>query len=251
MISLTPTKLRDYLQCSHAYKLKYVERRQTAGCDSAAFAFGRSVHRALEHLHRPGTQDAQDVECLLRRYWENVYPDKRESDAYFASASAALRRYAEVYGDAGETLGCEVFMARVFNSAGVRFRLGCKADRLGVTANGVLEVVDYKTCSSGRVPTTEWLRADPPTFLYHALSRACYPEYERIRIVFLNVLSLARSEFEYDAADVAANKEVIVSCVEQLAAQVYEAQRCEACAWCAVQEHCPLFGGEADFDEVS
>lgn len=256
MISLTPTKLRDYLACPHLYQLRHVQRRGAA-VSSPALAFGRSMHRALDLLHRPATMPncgggdgTPDVKRLLRRCWEDAYPDRQSSEAYFSSACAALRRYLSVDTDAGETLGTEAFMARIFNSGDMRFRLGCKADRLILTPDGVLEVLDYKTCASGRVPTPEWLACDSPTFIYYVLARSCYPRYDRVRVTLLNVLSLARVSVEYTAEEVAANKRLIVGCLERIAAGEFDARRCEACAWCTMQELCPVFGAESSFDDV-
>lgn len=73
MISLTPTKLRDFLTCPQMYKLKHVDK---AGTDSnlAALSFGRSLHAALEELHRVDddyrVNSSTETEQLLKRHWE-------------------------------------------------------------------------------------------------------------------------------------------------------------------------------------
>jgi len=150
------------------------------------------------------------------------------------------------------TRGCEVFLRRVFDVDGGRLRLGCKADRIGVLASGTLLVTDYKTGAAGRVPTPEYLRSDLPTFIYYLLARACYPGYGATRIVFVNVLSLAHVEVEYDAGQVAANKAGLRECFARiLADDSFQAGRCEACAWCAVAEDCSLFSGEVGFDALT
>lgn len=132
----------------------------------------------------------------------------------------------------------------MFDVDGARLRLGCKADRIGVLASDTLVITDYKTGATGRVPTMEYLRSDLPTFVYYLLAQACYPEYGAARIVFVNVLSLARVEVEYDAEQVAANKAGLRECFARLAADDgFRAKRCEACAWCAVADDCPLFDG--------
>lgn len=251
MLSLTPTKLRDYLVCPQLYKLRHIDRVE-AGTASAALSFGRSLHAALEELHRTDAAALSDPEQLLRRHWEaGGYADGREEDAYFARGRDALRRYMDAQlASAGVVVGTEVFMSYVVNMKGLRVKLGCKADRVAVDAGGVLEVLDYKTNASGRLPTPESLTEDMPTFLYYVLTRLWYPEHKAVRVAQLNVLTLARVEVEYDEAQVAANKKSFLAHARAFAASAFEPSPSEACAWCTVQDRCPTFSREADFDSV-
>lgn len=257
LIQLTPTKLKDYLTCPQMYYLKHV-RRRVRFADSAAAAFGRSVHAVLEEFHNPigscsGVAGSSiDVEVLLKRHWQNAYTDQQESESYFALAHRSLKRYVDEFAaKPDETLGCEVFMARVFNAAGQRVGLGCKADRVSVRADGTLVVTDYKTHSSGKVPTPESLRADLPTFIYYLLSRVSYPEYECCTVRFLNVLSLVHVEVRYDAETVATNKVRLREVFRRIADTEFTARACEACAWCEAQPHCPLYNVEVALDSIA
>jgi putative RecB family exonuclease len=251
MISLTPTKLRDYLACPQLYKLRHVDR-VGADLNPAALSFGRSLHAALEELHKDGAVgDSADAERLLRRHWEaDAYAG--ESEAHFARGREALRRYLESHSaPAGRILGTEVFMAHAFNVRGLHVRLGCKADRVGLLADGALEVTDYKTNASGRLPTRESLLEDLPTFLYYVLARITYPQYDRVRVTFLNLLNLATVSVEYDAGRVAANKQALLAQIRAFAAGSFGPRPGEACAWCPVQAHCPTFSREVDFDSLT
>lgn len=262
MLSLTPTKLKSYITCRHMYELKHV-KRAVGFVRSPAAAFGSSLHRALEELHKPVRDVADrptaaridprtDVEQLLARHWEDAYASRQDSESYFASACDALKRYLDHHANGvGWTLGTEAFLARVFNAEGLRVRLGCKADRIGVAADGVLEITDYKTCSSGKVPTAEYLRSHLPTFVYYVLARACYPEYPAARLVFLNVLSLARVEVRYDQATIATNKNELRATFRRIAAQDFTPRACEACAWCDCASRCSLYSGEVSLEAIS
>ena len=257
MISLTPTGLRDYLTCPHLYEAKHL-RRAVRFADSPAAAFGRSIHKVLEELHRPADKahsppGAADVDALLARHWDARCYDAAESAAYFASARDALLRYTDAVG-AGmrdETLGVEVYMRRVFTSNDLRVRLGCKADRIGVRDGGTLVIEDYKTSASGKVPTRESLACDLPTFLYYVLARVTFPEYDEVMISFVNVLSLAQVEVVYDTELVRLNRSRLRECFADVAAHRFAPRRCEACAWCEASSTCPLYAGaEIDFAGV-
>ena len=257
MISLTPTGLRDYLICPHLYEAKHL-RRAVRFADSPAAAFGRSIHKVLEDLHRPADTTysppcAAEVDALLVRHWDARCYDPTESAAYFASARDALLRYTDAVGVGrrDETLGVEVYMRRIFASDDLRVRLGCKADRIGVRDGRTLVVEDYKTSASGKVPTRESLACDLPTFLYYVLARVTYPEYDEVVITFVNVLSLARVEIVYDTELVTLNKNRLRECFTQVATRHFAPRRCEACAWCEASGTCPLYAGaEIDFARV-
>lgn len=252
MLSLTPTKLRDFLTCPQQYKLRHVDR-VNADMNPAPLSFGRSLHAALEEFHKAdGGSEPADPDRLLRRHWEvSAYADERESEAHFVKGRDALRLYLNsLPASVEQVLGTEVFMAHVVNLRGLQIRLGCKADRVGLRPDDVLEITDYKTNASGRLPTHESLLTDLPTFLYYVLARISYPTYHRVRVSFLNLLNLATVSIEYDADQVTANKRELKEHILAFASGKFEPRPCEACAWCPVQDHCPIIGKEIDFDSI-
>lgn len=253
MLSLTPTKLRDFLTCPQLYKLRHVDK-VCGDMNPAPLAFGRSMHAALEEFHKgDGSSTPTDPDRLLRRHWEHgAYADERESEAYFVKGLEALRRYLDsTPASAEEVLGTEVFMARVVNVRGLQIRLGCKADRVSLCPDGALEVTDYKTNASGRLPTLDSLLGDLPTFLYHVLARISYPDYDRVKVTFLNLLTLARVSVAYDAGQVATNKQALIAHIRTFASGAFTPRPGEACAWCPVQDQCPTFSQEVDFDSLT
>lgn len=176
MLSVTPTKLSDYLICPLKFKLKHIDKSGGAA-SSAAFCFGTTMHRALQELHdkEMSTAGMMNSEDLLKRFWnDDGYATREESRSYFARGCDALENYYETARrETGKTLGTEVYMSFVIEFRGLKIRLGCKADRLALHKNNVLEVVDYKTSQSGKIPTPEFVRGDLPTFMYYVLTRAC------------------------------------------------------------------------------
>lgn len=253
MLSVTPTKLSDYLICPHKYKLKHINKIENATA-SAALSFGRTMHRALESLHQSEKElkDFTEVSELLTRYWEvGAYSNAEEDERYFAKGCRALQSYCENFDSRDETtVGTEVYLSYVLKIGELQVRLGCKADRLSARAEEVLEVIDYKTNGSGKVPTLNSLQNDLPTFLYYVLARASYPQYKQICITFLNVLTLEKVSVKYDAAQVAANKQSLLECFKSLTAANFSPVLSEACAWCSFQDDCFAFNKIVDLDSL-
>ena len=167
MLSITPTKLSDYLTCPHKFKLKHVEK-QSSFASSAAFSFGTSMHRALQELHNPNglSSDVIDAKQLLGRFWQqSAYQTREEEKAYFVKGCQALENYCETTLErAGRTLGTEVYMSFIVSPKDIKIRLGCKVDRIALCPDETLEIIDYKTNASGAVPTSGFVAGDLPTF---------------------------------------------------------------------------------------
>jgi len=252
-LTLTPSKLRDYLICPLAYKLKIGARCNAQG-ESPSLAFGNSLHRALEEVYKPSSAiQPTQADAVLRRCWEaNGYADEREAATYFERGARALRRYIETnINEVGETLGTELYLSRFVQINGTPVRLGCKIDRLKHLPNGVLEALDYKTTLSGRVPTEEWFAADLPTFIYYTLVRFAYPDCPQVVVSQLNLLTLAKVTVAYQEEDIEANKQALRRVVSEMAAGNFEPRPSADCAWCSVKEQFPLLGGEADLNDLT
>lgn len=253
MLSVTPTKLGDYLTCPYKYKLKHISKSGDAA-HSAALAFGQSMHSALQDLYQSNKNlsDFAEVSKLLTRYWNaGAYSGAEESETYFLKGCQTLKNYCDTF-DCNEedTIGTEVYMSYILKIGSLQARLGCKADRIRAHRNDVLEIIDYKTNGSGKVPTLESLQSDLPTFLYYALARVIYPEYKCVRISFLNVLTLAKVSVEYDSEQVAINKRNLFECLRNLDNNTFTPIPSEACSWCLFQENCPTLGKIIDFASI-
>lgn len=254
MLSVTPTKLSDYLTCPHKYKLKHINKIGDLSY-SAALAFGQSMHNALQEIYQSNKNlsDFADLSELLTRCWNpGAYSSTEENETYFLKGCRALNNYCKAFDcNEEETIGTEVYMSYILKFGGLQARLGCKADRISAHRNDVLEIIDYKTNGSGKVPTIESLQRDLPTFLYYALARATYPEYKCVRISFLNILTLAKVSIEYDSAQVTINKQNLFECLRNLASNDFSPTKSEACSWCAFQDSCIAVSKVIDFASIS
>lgn len=254
MLSITPTKLTDYLSCPHKYKLKHINKIGEQ-FNSAALSFGQSMHLALQEIHQANKRlnTFTEVSDILNRFWDNsIYQSAEDDESYFLKGCQALQNYCEnCFDDKETTIGTEVYMSYILKIADFQVRFGCKADRICVKSDEVLEMVDYKTNGSGKVPTLESLQHDLPTFLYYALARISYPEYKVIRISFLNVLTLAKVSVEYSAEQVAANKQNLFQCLKRFNSGLFAPTPSEACSWCSFQDNCAAVGKIIDFANIT
>jgi RecB family exonuclease len=221
---------------------------------SAAFGFGATMHLALQKFHNLENlpKASSEMRRILSENWDkSAYASEDEEAAYFVKGCTALENYYEaVIGVAEETLGTEVFMTFIVNLKGVKIRLGCRVDRLALLPDKTLEVIDYKTNASGKVPTPEFLRNDLATFLYYVLTRLTYPQYPQIRIKFLNVLSMSSASVEYDMEQIEKNKRALWHCLKALPDEKFLPQTGDACAWCDFQDDCPATNRIVDFSLI-
>lgn len=197
--------------------------------------------------------DFVEVSELLSRHWNaNAYASAEEDETYFLKGCQALKNYCNALDCNKEiTVGTEVYMSYILKVGDLQARLGCKADRICAHRNDVLEIIDYKTNGSGKVPTLEFLQSDLPTFLYYALARVTYPEYKCVRISFLNVLTLAKVSVEYDFEQVAANKQNLFECLRNLDSKTFAPTPSEACSWCVFQDSCVVVSKVVDFASIT
>jgi putative RecB family exonuclease len=253
LLSLTPSKAREYQTCPKQYRLNLMAPRDGDNC-SPALSFGNSMHAALEQMHRYYLLHGLKFDCreLLAGHWVvGAYNDSQESSGYFERGVEALEKYAALATKAeGEVLGTELFLSRIVRLQSERVRLSCKVDRLDRRPDGHLEALDYKTNSNGLVPTQEYLAEDLGSFLYYALVRLTYPETEHVIVSQLNVLTLAKVEVEYDRVMVAAHKKSLCDIVGQIRAEAFEPRPGSACSWCRVRDSCPAFGPDVDLERL-
>ncbi len=253
MLSITPTKLSDYLNCPLKFKLKHIDKSGGAA-SSAAFTFGTTMHRALQELHdKEMLKDGiPSCEGLLKRFWNSSgYATPEESRNYFARGCHALETYCHVAkAEASETLGTEVFMSLIVEFKGQKIRLGCRVDRLALDQNDVLEIIDYKTSAAGKVPTLEFVRNDLPTFLYFVLSRISYPQFPNVKFTYLNVMSMAKITVEYERSLIDENKKALWECLKTIASDKFTPRSSECCSWCDFQDECPVTNRIIDFTNI-
>lgn len=173
---ISPTKVRMYLECPLMYKLVYITRvGRYYYKPNIGDSFGGSLHRALNDFHSAGGHDTHTPEQLaerLRNTWVGAgYGSAEEEKEYIQSGIKMLAVYYETTKSAASTT---VFTERQLKYDMGDFVLIGRIDRLDERADGVLEVVDYK---SGRASVTEKEVADDLAMsIYQLLVKKNYPE---------------------------------------------------------------------------
>jgi len=253
MISITPTKLADFLTCPLKYKLRHMQK--SGGLPSSpALAFGNTMHQALQAIHNEKTlpETAAESTQLLKRFWDKAaYPTREEAAEYFNKGCYSLENYCKTAARSNsQTLGTEVFMSLIIDFKGCKIRLGCKADRLALHPDKVLQLIDYKTSRSGKIPTPEYLKSDLPTFLYFILARLTYPQYPKLKITFLNVLTMAETSIEYEKEVIDENRKMLWEQMKRIISGDFNPRISECCAWCDYKDECPATNRVVDYREI-
>lgn len=164
---ISPTKLRIWNRCHAEYRLEYIDKiGKFYHKARAGFAFGHSLHRALETFHSAGGVETVDAETLtesLGAAWvAKGYAGEEEETAFKQEAGRILSDYHAAQVTRTETAKQEAATRGELPPEPPRFFLAEKALRMDLTPDialtgrvdrvdehpalgGALEIVDYKS----------------------------------------------------------------------------------------------------------
>lgn len=158
--SLSPTRVNSFTDCPLAFRLRTIDRLPEPSSPHAVK--GTLVHAALERLiwrHPPGRRTRAAAAAELDAAWRQLQSDPEVTGLNLddegaaelhADAQALVERYFELEDpDAVRAVGVELLLEA--EVGGIRLR-GI-IDRLDLTENGELVIVDYKT---GKAPGTRF-----------------------------------------------------------------------------------------------
>jgi putative RecB family exonuclease len=160
--TLSPSKVVAFTNCPLAFRYSQIEHLPEPPSPPAVK--GTLVHAALEGLfwhHSPGARTPAAAHAELARCWDDLQGDEEyaelalgsdEADAFLADAGTLVDNYF-LLEDPNEAraVGIELGVETVVDG----MRLRGIIDRLDVTPDGGLIVVDYKT---GRAPSERFER---------------------------------------------------------------------------------------------
>lgn len=247
---VSPTKLRMYQRCACEYRLEYIDKigrfyhRARPG-----FAFGHSLHRALDAFHGAGGAEAVTAEALtesLQEVWvAKGYGNEAQEDAFRSEGLRILQEYHEAQTGAREAAVQAAVEAGeeppepphlLWTEKTLRIALTPdvaltgRIDRVDEHPDGTLEIVDYK---SGRETVTEEdVAGSLALSIYQLLIKRAMPE----RRVFATLVALrtgaqASAELDDDALN-----ELEAECTEQ--GESIRTRDWEA-VLPVINEHCP------------
>lgn len=237
---ISPTKLRMFAQCSAKYRLEYIDKlgrfyhRARAG-----YAFGHSLHRALDAFHKEGgsqTVDAQTLAASLDQVWvAKGYADADQESAFRHEGVRILQEY-HAAAEAARAQTPNPPPMLLFAEKTLRLDLSTdialsgRVDRVDEHHDGSLEIVDYK---SGRESvTSEDVAGSLALGIYQLLLKHKMPD----RRVFATLVALrtgARASHEMSDAEREELTAVCHEAGEELRTKDWES------VLPVVNDHCP------------
>ena len=290
-LKITPSRVREYISCPLKFARLYGPPEDYEYIGTSTFdpppessnnthtanrSLGSTLHAVLDTLHRPSatemvglnqpyptesqvaalhTLSDDDIHQLVSEHWHaEGYADSQSEDAAFLSACQILRYYIRSpHTPKGQVLATEAYLSSVTTVRGCRLTLSCRADRLELHPDGVLEVLDYKISKSLDIPSPQALSQDLGSYIYWLLALHSYksdPRVRNVRISQLNLLTLARTEVEYDQHQIIRHKDALCELVASVVAGGLEPRPNAGCAWCPVRGTCPAWR-EMDLEEIT
>lgn len=174
--TLSPTRIRTYLDCVVKYRYIYLERLGRFYLRAhPALSLGATLHQVLQRYHQEGAvQSAEQLARQLGERWISAgYGTPEEERVSKEAGVAMVVAYQEAYlqrAAAVETIATEKTLSHDMG----RFRLAGRIDRIDRYESGELEIIDYK---SGRTHiSAEEVAADMAMNCYQLIVRRKYPE---------------------------------------------------------------------------
>ena len=155
------------------------------------YSFGASLHRVLERFHDSGDTGVetthQALAALDESWLDAGFSSAEEMADAYGEGKSIIERYVEEHEVARAGVDT-LFVEKLLRKDMGDFVLIGRLDRIDEHANGLLEVVDYK---SGRTEVTpEDVASDVAMGCYQLLLREAYPE----RPVKATIVSLRSGE---------------------------------------------------------
>jgi RecB family exonuclease len=230
-----------YQECPQKYKFKYIDGIPER--PKHFFAFGQSVHLALEFFYSVKAPPAPSLEELLKFYaqnWVKVgYKDKKQEDQYFEDGKTILRDYYKKHID---SYHIPFFVEYGFSTEVEGVPITGKVDRVDRLPDGRVAILDYKTgkaFAKGRELTDSQL-----TMYQMACEKGLGIEVAKLTLYHLPTnkeVSVSRHADDL----VGALKEKIVKTAEGVTLGDFRANVSEqSCRWCDYKLLCPAYQGK-------
>jgi len=250
--SLSPSKLSAFKDCPLAFRFAAIDRLPEA--PSPATVKGTLVHGALERLfwdHPRGARTrAAAGEALAQAWWamaedpEVVGLGLTEAQAatFVADAETLLDGYFALEDpDAVDAVGVELTLEA--DVGGLRLR-GI-IDRLDVTDQGELVVVDYKT---GRVPSVnqEQQRLGGVQFYALLCEQVLGRRPASVRLMYLKEpVTIEAQPSDQAVRGTRQRSAAVWSAIERACEnEDFRPRPSALCNWCSFQSLCPVYGGD-------
>lgn len=240
------SQLQTFDMCPLHYKLKYILKMP--GQPAPALSFGISLHNVMKDYYQAliNKEEVNQVmlETMLQKRWINQgYQSKAHAESAFAHAKEVLTNYVKNNPDTSR-LPAALELPFQYNIGDLRI-LG-RIDRIDMTTDGKLEIIDYKT--GDNIPDEKKLNNDLQLTMYalaatkmnDAIFRQQTPENVLLSLYYLekNVrLTTMRTKEQLLEAE-----ELILKKVEEITTSSFECRGGIFCKTCEYKMVCQSFG---------
>ncbi|HNW43488.1 MAG TPA: PD-(D/E)XK nuclease family protein [Elusimicrobiales bacterium] len=255
LLSFSYSKFSMYEECPLKYKFKYIDKLKEE--PKFYFAFGNSVHAALEFLYSvkaPPFPSLEDVLAEFRRDWglkswaEKGYKVESRADADLLKGLEMLKAY-YAHNQKRFKPPFLVEYSTDVEVDGLLVRI--IADRIEYLGNGAIEIIDYKTGKDVR-------RTPAQLYMYQKISELDPRLKEKIaetygqrvssvkinRLLYYHVPTLKEYPFERaDDREIGGFWERVLGVAEKIRGLEFDPTPGELqCNWCDFKKFCPHFG---------
>ena len=250
--SLSPSRVTSFTSCPLAFRLRAIDRLPEAPSPHALK--GTLVHRALDRLfweHPPGRRTREAAASELDTAWEELRTDPQllalalsdeEAQDFRDDATSLVGNYFELEDpDSVRAVGVELSLEADLDGLRIRGIL----DRLDVTQEGELAVIDYKT---GRAPATRHEQGRLAGVHMYAL--LCEQVLGRapveVRLLHLREpLTITAHPTPQTIRGQRQRTLAVWHAIERACERVdFQPRPSALCSYCSFQPWCPVFGGE-------
>ena len=236
--ALSHSSISMYLECPQKWKLKYVDGLPEK--PRHFFAFGQTMHLALEWFYGTQTLVAPALKDLLAHYknrWiAEGYASPKQEQEYFTEGQRILT---EFHAKHAPGYKAPLYVEYDFSLEVDGVPVTGKVDRIDKLPDGTLSILDYKT---GKAIPPERAKADAQLTMYQM---ACEEKLGQkvSRLSFYHLPSLTPLEVErHDDGLVKALRTRIKGVASSIEAEDFKpAPEERKCNWCDFKPHCPVF----------
>jgi len=256
----SPSKLETYEICPQKYKFAYLDGLKIEEEGIEAF-LGARFHEAMEKLYaerRFRLMSLEELQACYEERWHKNFHEKviivsegRTAEDYFKLGLKFIEDYYRHYYpfDQNRILGLEYKIEVDLDGTGRYLLLGF-IDRIDLTADGTIEVHDYKTTST--LPAQEEIDSDRQLALYQLGLQQKWPWAERVKLVWHYVAFDLELRSTRTPAQLEALRRETIDLINLIEAdEQFLPRESQLCLWCGFFNLCPLKKHEAELEHLS
>lgn len=149
-IYLSPTKIRTFLDCNKKYKYQYMDKIDVPESKSTKYlSLGTSIHSALADFNKltdMSLKSLENLHRLLQKHWiRDGYEDIKVEKMFYKRGLDMLTKYFYDPKDQGQDV---LIVEELISIDYGNYVLCGKLDKVYITNDNKIEIIDYKTGKS-------------------------------------------------------------------------------------------------------